>query len=81
MFSSDGTLISASAAPHCGDRKKEIKEEGVEGGGGKERGGGLRNGILASCQLRSPQDEGVEKTKKEAEGEEKEEKEKIVLGF
>ena len=43
MFSPDGTLISASAAPHCGARNKKNKEEedddDEEGGGGVGVGG------------------------------------------
>ena len=27
MFSPDGTLISASAAPHCGDKRGETKRQ------------------------------------------------------
>ena len=30
MFSPDGTLISASAAPHCGD-ESDVGDEGDEG--------------------------------------------------
>ena len=34
VFSPDGTLISASAAPHCGERWREIKCVCIEGGWG-----------------------------------------------
>ena len=30
MFSPDGTLISASAAPHCGGKEEEEEDEEVE---------------------------------------------------
>ena len=43
MFSPDGTLISASAAPHCGVRERRgvvVEEEGEGGGNKTEKGGG-----------------------------------------
>ena len=41
MFSPDGTLISASAAPHCGGTGRDRKDKGQ---GGKGRDGTRKEG-------------------------------------